>query len=81
MTEETPKTTSKKPEAPPERDHAATKHSVDVLVSDAGAMLGVAPHVVAGALATGNKQSYTLEDAKAAVESFLGRDVKSDPAE
>lgn len=59
------------PKNEPVQKEATFSH--DELIESGRAALGVAPFVVAGALAKVNRKNLTLDEAQTAVNTFLGR--------
>lgn len=65
-------------EAPPTQKGSgdAKQYSTQRLIDEGPAFLGYPPHVVAGALAGSDKEYLSVDDARAAVESWLGQEVE-----
>lgn len=68
--------TQSSPEEPPEE----VRYSIEELTDHAQSLLGVSTHAVAGALVGERRKSLTLDEAKDAVNAFLGHEEERDPA-
>lgn len=66
--------TQSNPENPPE----VVTYTREELTEAARHLLGVSPHAVAGGLADSDRKTFTLDDATALVNDFLGREVVSE---
>lgn len=72
MAEEQKKVAAKEAPAANESASEPSTFTHDYLIQNGPAIFGVAPFVVAGALAKANKK-LTVDDAQVAVNTFLGR--------
>lgn len=52
------------------------RYSEEELRENAGPLLGVSPHAVAGALYDSGRKTHTLEEAQTLVNDFLKREVQ-----
>lgn len=56
------------------------RYDLDELRESSQLLLGVSSHVVAGAVASERRKSLTMDEAKDAVQAFLGHEEEKDPA-
>lgn len=56
-------------------ERGATELSRERLLADSSDLIGHPPHVLAGALYGDDRESLSLDDAKAAVNDYLSREI------
>lgn len=68
--------------APTQKEEGGqTAYSVERLIAEAPSFLGYESHVVVGALHGTDKEFLTIDEAKAAVETWLGSDLTAKPSD